>query len=35
VVDTSDALLVAPRSKAQAVKDAVGEIKARGLNNLL
>jgi len=35
VVDTPDALLVAPRSKAQAVKDAVGEIKARGLNNLL
>lgn len=35
VVDTSDALLVAPRSKAQAVKDAVGEVKARGLNNLL
>ena len=35
VVDTPDALLVAPRSKAQAVKDAVGEVKARGLNNLL
>ena len=35
VVDTPDALLVAPRSKAQAVKDAVGEIKARGLNHLL
>ena len=35
VVDTPDALLVAPRSKAQTVKDAVGEIKARGLNNLL
>ena len=35
VVDTPDALLIAPRSKAQAVKDAVGEIKARGLNHLL
>ena len=35
VVDTPDALLVVPRSKAQAVKDAVGEVKARGLNTLL
>ena len=35
VVDTEDALLVAPRSKAQQVKDAVGEVKARGLDNLL
>ncbi|MDO5750246.1 MAG: mannose-1-phosphate guanylyltransferase [Rothia sp. (in: high G+C Gram-positive bacteria)] len=35
VVDTDDALLVAPRSKAQQVKDAVAEVKARGLDNLL
>ena len=35
VVDTPDALLVAPRSKAQAVKDTVSEVKARGLTELL
>lgn len=35
VVDTDDALLVAPRAQAQKVKDVVSELKARGLDNLL
>lgn len=35
VVDTDDALLVAPRSQAQKVKEAVSELKERGLTELL
>ena len=35
VVDTPDALLVAPREQAQAVKDTVAELKDRGLADLL
>ncbi|MFC2535879.1 MAG: mannose-1-phosphate guanylyltransferase [Rothia dentocariosa] len=35
VVDTPDALLVAPRERAQAVKDTVAELKDRGLADLL
>lgn len=35
VVDTDDALLVAPRNKAQQVKDTVSELKERGLTDLL
>ena len=35
VVDTPDALLVAPRERAQAVKDTVAELKIEGLADLL
>ena len=35
VVDTDDALLVAPRSQAQKVKEAVSELKERRLTELL